>query len=231
MNQQEFQFDVIDLTHTLSSEIPDWDGDCGFRMSLSLDYKDCEEPYLFRKYEMSTPVGVGTHIDAPAHCIPGGATIENLEIKNLVVDCVVIKIEGTDENFITTPELVEEFEKQNGKIQSNSFVIFCTGWSKYWSDKNKYNNDHKFPSIHEDTAKFLLARNIVGLGIDTLSADTGANGFPVHRAILGADKYLVENIANADMLPPTGAKIFVLPMKIKDATEAPIRLVALIPKK
>lgn len=49
----------------------------------------------------------------------------------------------------------------------------------------------------------------------------------MHRAILGADKYLVENVANAKLLPPTGAKVLVLPIKIKDATEAPIRLIAL----
>jgi kynurenine formamidase len=231
MNSKEFSFDVVDLTHTLSSDIPDWDGECGFKMELSLDYKDCEEPYLFRKYNMQTPVGVGTHMDSPAHCIPGGETIESLNLKNLVTDCVVIKIEGVGEDFVITPSMVEEFEKQNGKIQPGTFVIFYTGWSKYWNEKNKYQNEHKFPSVHEDTAKILLERNIAGLGIDTLSADTGINGFPVHRAILGAGKYLVENIANADMIPATGSKTLVLPMKIKDATEAPIRLVALIPKK
>ena len=50
---------------------------------------------------------------------------------------------------------------------------------------------------------------------------------PVHRRILGADKYLVENIANAKELPPIGAKVFVLPMKIKNSTEAPVRLIAI----
>jgi kynurenine formamidase len=84
----------------------------------------------------------------------------------------------------------------------------------------------KFPSVHENVAKLLLERGVTGIGIDTLSADTGADGFPVHRAILGAGKYLVENVANAKELPPTGAKIAVLPMKIKDGTEAPIRLIA-----
>ena len=82
--------------------------------------------------------------------------------------------------------------------------------------------------MHVSTAKLLLKRNIAGLGIDTFSADTGADGFPVHLAVLGADKYLVENVANAKKLPPTGAKSFVLPMNIKDGTEASIRLIALL---
>lgn len=231
MNPREFPFEVIDLTHTLSPDIPGWDGDCGFGISVSLDYKDCEEPDLFRKHDIQTPTGVGTHMDAPAHTTPDGRTIEKLTMRELVTDCVVIKIDKAGEEYIAIPNLIEEFEKKYGEIQPNTFVIFNTGWSKHWGEKNKYHNGHKFPSVHEDTAKILLERNIAGLGIDTLSADTGARGFPVHRAILGAGKYLVENITNADLLPPTGAKIFVLPMNIKGATEAPIRLVALLPQK
>jgi kynurenine formamidase len=49
----------------------------------------------------------------------------------------------------------------------------------------------------------------------------------VHQAILGSGKYLVENIANARELPPIGAKILVLPLKIREGAEAPVRLVAL----
>ncbi len=223
------EFKIIDLTHKIHPAIPGWDGDCGFKLSLSLDYKDCTPPNVFRKHDMKTPTGIGTHIDAPAHCFPEGKTIEALDLENLVTDCVVIDVSAeADESYIIMPEVVEKFEKENGEIKSNSFMIFYTGWDKYWETPEKYINSHVFPSVHENTAKMLLERNIAGLGIDTLSADTGKNGFPVHRAILGAGKYLVENIANAKELPKTGAKSLALPMKIKDGTEAPIRLIALI---
>lgn len=66
------------------------------------------------------------------------------------------------------------------------------------------------------------------IGIDTLSPDAGGKDFPVHRVILGAGKYIVENIANAAAVPPTGAKILIMPVKIKDGTEAPVRLVAVV---
>jgi kynurenine formamidase len=74
----------------------------------------------------------------------------------------------------------------------------------------------------------LLQRSIAGIGIDTLSCDRGDQGFPVHRIILGAGKYLVENIANAKELPPTGGRILVLPLKLEHGTEAPVRLVAFV---
>ena len=220
---------IIDLTHTLSSDIPTWGGGCDFTLELTLDYKECTPPNFFRKHTIrESQSGVGTHMDAPAHCIPGGKTIDQLSLENLAVDCVVIKKIDADENHIFQPESIEAFEKAHGRIPENSLVLFCSGWDARWSDPKKYRNDLKFPSIHEDTAKLLMERNVAGVGVDTLSADAIGNDFPVHRTVLGAGKYLVENVANAQDLPETGARIFVMPIKIKEGSEAPIRLIALI---
>jgi kynurenine formamidase len=125
---------------------------------------------------------------------------------------------------IGIPEL-EDFERRNGRIPDGAFVIAATGWSVNWGDAQRYRNDLRFPSVHPALAAELLTRNISGLGIDTLSADAGGESFPVHRAILGAGRYLVENVATCDGLPECGATAFVLPMKVGDGTEAPIRLV------
>lgn len=223
------EFKVIDLTHRLLAETATWNGACGFDLSIGVDYKDCTPPNLFRIQKIKCNAGIGTHIDAPAHVIPEGRSIDQLNMEELVTDCVVVDVSPeSDENYIIMPSIIEKFEKEHGTIPEKSFVIFYTGWDKRWANNEKYNNNHKFPSVDISTAELLLKRNITGLGTDTLSCDTGANGFLVHNAILGADKYLVENIANAKELPPTGAKIFVLPMKIKYGTEAPIRLIAII---
>jgi len=173
--------------------------------------------------------GIGTHIDAPAHCIPDTKTIEQLTLDELVTNCIMIDISTkADENYLIIPSDVEQFEKEHGTIPADSFVIFYTGWEKHWHTKEKYINKHNFPAVDISTAKLLLERNIAGLGIDTLSADTGKNGFGVHQVILGAGKYLVENIANASILPATGSQIGVFPIKIEDGTEAPIRLVGFL---
>ncbi len=75
-----------------------------------------------------------------------------------------------------------------------------------------------------------MERNIAGLWIDTLSPDRSESGYPVHAALLGAGKYIVENIANAGALPPIGSFAFVLPIKTQKGTDAPIRLIVLIPE-
>ena len=216
----------IDLTHRLLLETPSWDGSLDFELSINTDYKDSTPPDLFRTQKIKCSAGIGTHIDAPAHVIPEGRTIEKLTLEELVTDCVMIDVSSeANTDYVIMPAVIE---KEHGEIKSNTFVIFYTGWDVRWGNREKYNNNHKFPSVDISTAELLLHRNIVGLGIDTLSADTGINGFPVHRTILGADRYLVENVANAKELPPVGSKIYVLPIKIKDGTEAPIRLVALV---
>ncbi len=220
---------IIDLTHTLLNKIPTWDGSYNFELSIDTDYKDCTIPDLFRINKIKCGAGIGTHMDAPAHVAEGGRTIDLLTSSELIAECIVIDVSHeADENYIITPDVILKFEKEHSEIPKKSFVIFHTGWSKYWEDRDKYRNNYKFPYVHEDTAKILLERDVVGLGTDTLSSDIGANGFPVHRIILGGDKYLVENIANADQLPSIGAKIFIMPMKIKDATEAPVRIFAVI---
>ncbi|MBP9839221.1 MAG: cyclase family protein, partial [Proteobacteria bacterium] len=212
---------IIDLTHALSADIPSWDGSCGFDLATVCDYKDCSGPDLFRIQKITSRAGMGTHIDAPAHCFPGSKTIDTLELKNLITDCVVIKVHDVaDENYLLMPETILKFEKEHGVIKENTFVICHTGWDRYWTNPEKYRNNLRFPSIHESTGKLLLERNIAGLGIDTLSPDAQGKSFPIHRTILGAGKYLVENVTNANNLPAIGAKIIAAPMKIKDGTEA-----------
>jgi len=220
---------VIDLTHSISDKIPAWDGKPYFEIVTTTDYKDCVPPDLFRIQKVSIGMSVGTHIDAPAHVIPGGRTIDQLTPEELVAACVVIDVsKETDEKYLIMPSAIEKFEKEHGKIPERSLVIFYTGWSKHWETPEKYHNNHVFPGVDITTAELLLERNIVGVGIDTFSCDTGKNGFPVHRTLLGADKYLIENVANAHVLPAIGAKVVVAPMKIKNATEAPLRLIALL---
>lgn len=219
---------IIDLTYALNTNIPSWDGGCCFSTSIFLDYKDCTPPNLFRVQKVETRAGCGTHIDAPAHCIEGGKTIEKIEIQELITDCIVVRPNrDVDESYMFTPEDIANFENQHGKIEAGTFVIFHSGWDKNWHTE-KFRNDLKFPSVSPDTTKLLLERNISGIGIDTLSPDAVGDDFPVHRMLLSVNKYIVENIANASELPPKGAKLMIMPLKIEGGTEAPVRLVATI---
>ena len=226
----KFPYKAVDLTHTISSDAPTWEGNCGFSHDIMLDYASCTTPVKFRVQAINMVSGLGTHIDAPAHCISGGRTVDELELNELIAPCVVIDVSNeAHESYSLTPMDIIAFEQTNGRIAEGSFVIINTGWGRHWTQPANYRNDLVFPSISGEAAQLLLERNIAGLGIDTLSPDRPNSGYPVHAAVLGAGKYIVENVANAEVLPAMGSFAFVLPIKIKEGTEAPIRLLALIP--
>jgi kynurenine formamidase len=227
----KFPYKIIDLTHTLHKSIPTWTGSCGFNHEIKLDYADCEAEVKFRVQQVKMHAGIGTHIDSPAHAISGAATVDELELKNLVCPCICIKVPGVKEDFLLSVEDVLAFEKKYGVIAEGSFLIFYSGWDKHWDEPGKYLNDRKFPSVSEEAVLLFLERRITGLGIDTVSPDGPLSGFPVHKHLLGSGRYIVENVANANRLPEVGSFALVLPIKAGGLTEAPIRLIGLIEEK
>ncbi|MBX9742480.1 MAG: cyclase family protein [Chthoniobacterales bacterium] len=226
-----FPYTSFDLTHTLEETIPSWNGSCGFHQVTKLDYTPKENEISFRVQQLKMHAGIGTHLDAPAHCNLGTLSIEQLSLNHLIAPCVMIDLSvAAHERYTASVEEVQTFEKAHGMIDPGSFVIIRTGWERFWKEPERYHNNYLFPAVSAEVASLLLERNVVGLGIDTLSPDRPGEGFPVHATLLGANKYIVENIANSALLPPKGSITFALPIKTHRGTEAPMRLVALIKK-
>lgn len=225
----QFPFKIIDLSQVLSSCAPSWDGGCGFLMTCNFNYNDCHS-VSFRAQRLEMSAGIGTHMDAPAHCVDNGVCTGNILLEGCIVSCVVIDV---SENIFSKRMLQIEdvmfFEKKHGTIAPNCFVMIRTGWDAYWSNPIAYRNNMQFPTVSVDAAQLLLDRHVVGLGVDTLSPDLPDSGYPVHAAFLGAGKYIVENIAHLEKMPPVGGYSVVLPLKILGGTESPIRLIGLIP--
>jgi len=220
---------IIDLTHELHSSIPSWNEGCGFKSAQVLDYaQGC------RTHQFEMRAGCGTHIDAPIHFIPNAADVAAIPLEKLVVSAFVINIaEKAHADYFVTPDDIINFENKHGNITEDSLVIFHTGWSTHWNNPEQYRNVDKnnmmhFPGISELAAKLLLERNIAGIAIDTLSPDGSNLQFPVHHVLLGAEKYIIENITNAHLLPPVGATVIALPPKIQSATEAPLRVIGIL---
>ena len=84
------------------------------------------------------------------------------------------------------------------------------------------------PGFGEAAARFLVReRDIVGVGVDTLSLDiAAAQKFVAHLALLGAGKYGVELMANLGRVPPSGATIIVGAPKHEGGTGGPVRVFA-----
>jgi kynurenine formamidase len=86
------------------------------------------------------------------------------------------------------------------------------------------------PAFHPDTARMLLEdRDVVGIGVDTLSFDnTRSNGLDVHLIWLPEDRWGVENLKDLAKVPEAGATIVVGAPKFKGGTGGPARVLALV---
>jgi kynurenine formamidase len=163
-------------------------------------------------------------------------------LKTLLSPAVVIDVSDAcakNNDYRLSVDDITAWEKQHGKIPEGALVLARTGWGKYWPDRKHYLgsdtpgdiNVLHFPAFSAEAARFLVSqRKINGVGIDTASMDYGPSRlFEVHAVILGAGLYGLENVAHADRLPPTGATIIALPMKIKGGSGAPTRIIAVLP--
>lgn len=229
---------IIDLTHPIDENVPTWEGECGFKAFVDIDYKDHGDNVRLMRYEMFA--GVGTHMDSPSHFYEESKNIadilpENLCAKTCVMDISYKVINNSD--YMISIDDINEWEIENGQVEAGSLFLFYTGWSLNWTtDPDKYRNEDDFgrlhlPGVSLDAVDLLLARGIVGVGIDTLSID-GGNLEPIaHKKILGAgSKYIIENVANLDRMPATGAYAVVAPLKIVGGSEAPVRMFGFVKK-
>ena len=102
--------------------------------------------------------------------------------------------------------------------------------NKWEVDEHKHFDLYLFVSliIHGEAARWLVKnRTIKGVGIDTISIDNGlSTTYPSHQVLCAHNIYGLENVAKLDKLPPKGATIYVLPMKIKGGSGAPVRIFA-----
>lgn len=220
-----FPYDLIDLTHIVDDKVCAWDGNCGFKHQIVMDYPQGD----FRIMTFHMAAGVGTHMDAPAHCFAQGRSIEQIAITELCRPAFVIDVsQHADENYLVGTKEILAFESRFGNISKDSLVFFYTGWERLWHDASQYRNNYQFPSISAQAAELLLTREVKGLGIDTLSPDVPDSKFIVHQLFLGQDKIILENVANLKHMPAFGGYVLALPPKFRGATEAPVRLVGMV---
>ena len=184
----------------------------------------------------------GTHIDSPIHFGQGKATVDEIPVSRLIGPAIVIDISTAcekDPDYRLSSADIESWEKKYGRIPDGAIVLVHSGWGKFWPDKKRYlGNDTPgdtahlhFPGFSRESAELLATkRKINGVGIDTASMDYGqSKDFIAHQIFNGANLFGLENVANLEKVPATGATLVALPMKIRGGTGAPVRIIAILP--
>jgi kynurenine formamidase len=226
---------VVDLTHTMSPDFPTFMGKPGIEMQREYDFKkDRFNLFWWRVIEHA-----GTHIDAPIHFSEAGLTADKLPVEQLVVPLAVVNVvyqAEQDADYELSREDLAKWEAKYGRLPGGCCVALHSGWGELASaDPARFagrdvNGTFHFPGFAPEAAAWLLKeRQVAGIAVDTMSLDHGASDeFKTHQTWLPSGRWGLENVANLDKVPETGATLVVGAAKVKDATGGLARLIALV---
>jgi len=234
---------AVDLTHAFDENTIYWPTEKGFQHDKQFE-GITEGGWYYTAYSVRTAEHGGTHLDAPIHFAANTWTADEVPLSSLILPAVVVDV--TDEatsnrDYLLTADILKQWEAQHGQIPKGSAVLMNTGFAKFWPDQEQYMGTPKrgpeaiaelhFPGFSESAARFLAAeRGVAAVGLDTPSIDYGqSKDFIAHQILYSQNIIGFENIASMSELPATGAWIVALPMKIRDGSGGPLRIIALIP--
>lgn len=232
---------IVDLTYPFDEHTIYWPTAKPFQLEI-VAAGDTPAGYWYAANNICLAEHGGTHMDAPIHFAKGKHAADEVPLQHLIGPAVVIDVRAQaarDPDYRLSVADIVAWERQYGRIPEGAIVIMWSGWGERWPDKKRYLGTDKagdvanlhFPGFSREAATFLVSeRQIDAIGVDTPSIDYGqSQDFIVHRIINGANKPGLENIAYLEKLPPVGATLIALPMKIAKGSGGPVRIIALLP--
>jgi kynurenine formamidase len=239
---------VVDLTQTLTPDfpiiaLPPEFGQCApFRLEEISRYNANGPAWYWNNF--STGEHTGTHFDAPIHWVSGkdlpNNAVDTIDPTKFIAPAVVIDCShesAADADFVLTIEFLKAWEARHGVIEKGSWVLLRTDWSKKSASAyaGMREDGAHTPGPAPETVRWLVEeRDVHGFGTETIGTDAGqAHHFnppyPAHFYMHGKGRFGLQCLTNLDLLPPKGAVIMAAPLKIKQGSGSPLRVLALVP--
>ena len=231
---------IVDLTHDVSEKTIHWPETDPFKITKSSAEVTPEGFYTAERY-FTMSEHLGTHMDAPNHFAKGHPGVDGVSLSQLIGPAIkvdVSKIVKNNPDHQIGIKDFEQWEKLHGTIPDDTIVLLSTGYGKYWPNLEKYSGTKKtgiasipfmhFPGLDPKAAIWLVEkRKIKAIGIDVFGIDYGqTKKFEAHQELTKRDIPIFENVASMENIPAKNFIIYALPMKLKDGTAAPIRIIA-----
>ena len=208
---------IVDLTQPMANGMPVMEG---IEPPQFRDLADVRvDGYAMSQYTFVNHTG--THVDAPAHQIAGGATLDEIPLDRLVTYAVTIDVTGQEPGPVGRAEL----DGQLDQVRAGDLVLFRSDNARNWGT-DSYWHGWCYPDML--AARALIDRDVAGIGFDGPSADpVDTVDYELHRLWLGAGKIIIENLASLAELPDR-CRIVVAPLKVRHANGGPARVFALL---
>jgi kynurenine formamidase len=229
----------VDLTHAFAPGIPHWRGFPDETVKTLFTYK--KDGFLAQQF---CHVGQwGTHVDAPAHFAVGGATVDEIPPREMLLPLVVIDVHrkaARDPDYTLSMSDVRAWERAHGPIPAGAFVAMRTDWSKRWPSQAAMQNlDARgvahYPGWSMPVLRYLYdVGHVTATGHETTDTDPGIaashGDYSLESWILHHDHYQIEMLAHLDAVPDAGALVMVTFPKARGGSGFPARVVAIVPE-
>jgi arylformamidase len=204
---------IYDISISLSPTMPTYPGDPAVSIEPMLQIARGDAANVSR---LSFGNHSGTHVDPPAHFIPGGATVDQLDLQILYGPARVVDMTRV-EAIVTARDLAR------ARIPRRAArVLLKTRNSELWA-RAGFQKD--FVALAQDAAQWLVGRGVKLVGVDYLSIEAFDAREPrAHRALLDAGVIVVEGL-NLRGIAPGNYTLACLPLKIRDGDGAPARAI------
>jgi arylformamidase len=206
---------IIDLTQHLEDAMPVFPG------IASPSFRDiahvADDGYAMSEWHLINHIG--THVDAPAHQILDGATLDEIPLERLVTDALTLDFTTHEPGMLSLSDL----EPHLDSMREGDLVLICSGNDRNWGH-DAYWTGWCYPD--PDASRAMIARGISGIGFDGPSADpVDTATYELHQIWLSAGRLILENLARLTELGERTA-VVVAPMKVRGANGAPARILA-----
>jgi arylformamidase len=202
---------IYDVSVDLYPRMQIYPGDPRFRSKL-IHSVEKGDSFTLSKIMMSNHAG--THIDAPAHMIPGGQTITELSLEAMNGRVRVVHIRHREK--IDVPDLKQLV------LMDDFRILFKTRNSLLWSKHKNFSK--KYIYLTAEAAQHLVDRGIKLVGFDYLSIDKPNDpDFPAHKILLRNQVILVECL-NLSEVDDGEYEMSCLPLRLKGLDAAPARV-------
>jgi len=186
---------ILDLSMPLSGDTPVYPGDPLVKIKPWARIEG--DGYYMNVIKMGEHTG--THVDAPAHFVPGGKAVDELPLDKFMGRGFVVDVRG-GEGAVRLDEIPDT--GYYGRI-----ALFLTGGRE----------------LSPEVALFLVAEGVKAVGTDAMSIGDDA----VHRVLLSEEVPVFENLVNLDALVGKEFTFAAFPLRIRGGSGSPVRAVAI----
>ena len=206
--------EIVDITAPVSPRSVMWPGDEPPSQEFT-SHTDRGDANTVSRWSLSAHTG--THVDARMHFIPGGWSMEELDLGRCVGPCRVVDLTHV-EGHISRADL------ETAGVAGTVRLLLKTRNSEQGL-LDRYPFEQGYAAISRQAAEYLVEIGAETVGVDYLSVEPFEDAeFNTHRTLLGADVVLLEGLVLADVEP--GEYVLAcLPIKLAGSDGAPARAI------